>query len=149
MHRKSSLCSFCAVLPFSVAPTPRTSSALSAQKMWRSGSPPHLEVAPLARLSYSPLSIGLPLFPADDRHIRAEDTFRPGRSVAIKVMKLGCGAIGIREVRYMRFLGSLPKSDSSPGGARCVKWGVQGNRGPLVWIVVLKQLATSSAPEII
>eukprot|EP00904_Undaria_pinnatifida_P004405 jgi/Undpi1/13966/HiC_scaffold_9.g03617.m1 len=45
---------------------------------------------------------------------RAEDTFRPGRSVAIKVMKLGCGAIGIREVRYMRFLGSLPKSDSSP-----------------------------------
>ncbi|CAM9940725.1 unnamed protein product, partial [Laminaria digitata] len=45
---------------------------------------------------------------------RAEDTFRPGRSVAIKVMNLGCGAIGIREVRCLRFLGSVPKSKFSP-----------------------------------
>lgn len=40
--------------------------------------------------------------------------------MAIKVMNLGCGAIGIREVRLMRFLGSVPKSEYSPGGAWCV-----------------------------
>lgn len=46
---------------------------------------------------------------------RAEDTFRPGRSVAIKVLNIGCEAIGIRELRCMRFLSSTPHSESRPG----------------------------------
>ncbi|CAM9327482.1 unnamed protein product [Ectocarpus fasciculatus] len=46
--------------------------------------------------------------------VRAQDTFRPGRSVAVKVMNLGCGAIGIREVRFMRFLSSVPHSEFRP-----------------------------------
>ncbi|CAM9383956.1 unnamed protein product, partial [Pylaiella littoralis] len=46
--------------------------------------------------------------------IRSKDTFRPGRSVAVKVMNLGCGAIGIREVRFMRFLNSVPHSEFRP-----------------------------------
>ncbi|CAN0088819.1 unnamed protein product, partial [Ectocarpus sp. 8 AP-2014] len=45
---------------------------------------------------------------------RAQDTFRPGKSVAVKVMNLGCGAIGIREVRFMRFLSSVPHSEFRP-----------------------------------
>ncbi|CAM9741257.1 unnamed protein product [Ectocarpus sp. 4 AP-2014] len=46
--------------------------------------------------------------------VRAQDTFRPGRSVAVKVLNLGCGAIGIREVRFMRFLSSVPHSEFRP-----------------------------------
>lgn len=46
---------------------------------------------------------------------RAEDTFRPGRSVAIKVINIGCGAVAVREVRFMRFLGSVPNADFCPG----------------------------------
>eukprot|EP00752_Nemacystus_decipiens_P014221 g12650.t1 len=46
--------------------------------------------------------------------IRAEDTFRPGRSVAIKVINGDCGAVAVREVRFMRFLGSVPNADFCP-----------------------------------
>lgn len=46
---------------------------------------------------------------------RAEDTFRPGRSVAIKVINIGCGAVAVREVRFMRFLGSVPNAEFCPG----------------------------------
>lgn len=46
---------------------------------------------------------------------RAEDTFRSGRSVAIKVLNIGCEAIGIRELRCTRFLSSTPHAESRPG----------------------------------
>ncbi|CAM9454054.1 unnamed protein product, partial [Scytosiphon promiscuus] len=46
--------------------------------------------------------------------VRAEDTFRPGRSVAVKVMNLDSGAIGIREMRLMRFLSSVSHSEFRP-----------------------------------
>eukprot|EP00903_Cladosiphon_okamuranus_P007007 g6817.t1 len=46
--------------------------------------------------------------------IRAEDTFRPGRSVAIKLINIGCEAVALREVRFMRFLGSVPNAEYCP-----------------------------------
>lgn len=100
---------------------PQASSALSAQGDVTTGA---LPTSRLRRLPPPLSSVGFdrifPHPPSYARVQRAEDTFRPGRSVAIKVMNLGCGAIGIREVRYLRFLGSLPKSEFSPGRTWCV-----------------------------
>ena len=40
--------------------------------------------------------------------------------MAIKVINVGCGAVAVREVRFMRFLGSVPNADFSPGMHLCI-----------------------------
>lgn len=39
--------------------------------------------------------------------------------MAIKVINIGCGAVAVREVRFMRFLGSVPNAEFCPGNYAC------------------------------
>lgn len=38
--------------------------------------------------------------------------------MAIKVINIGCEAVAVREVRFMRFLGSVPNAEFCPGNVR-------------------------------
>ncbi|CAM9510938.1 unnamed protein product [Ectocarpus sp. 6 AP-2014] len=102
--------------------TAAAAAAAAAAVGWRSSTP---EPPPSPRVSAEEFE-AMPLLGHRYRYVstigtgrfsdvvRAQDTFRPGRSVAVKVMNLGCGAIGIREVRFMRFLSSVPHSEFRP-----------------------------------